>query len=702
MTPMKFPRTSRWLIAVVLLAFSGVLFLPLGLWYWLAYSPVEHYYLEAYFESTFVGEHSSVPVPVQWLYMTAPGKKPDLAMGAEVVSGSADNELHLPIKLSPTARAAGWTGLVLGPRERVPAAKLRPYLQDTFFDGESAWSLLLRPLLWGVAAVLIVLAVRSILPGRSSQEERHERRTKGPQLLSPWRWTRTRADGIRFRVRFESTLLGRLPFGPGYRIPRKLESSHILLMGDTGSGKSTAIRQILRQVQQRGESAIVYDPAMDFVGEFYDPERGDLILNPLDMRCPYWALDNEIVREETATTIAAAFLPETKYEREFFTEAPRRVLAHLLKRKPRPRDILKWMAEPEMLAAMVRGTPLAALLDPAAPPQRAGVVASLNMVADSLELLPEYNDAQGKTFSTAEWYTERRRWVFLTSSADYREKLLPLHSVWLDLFILRMMGYCEDHAAKPVWFVLDELASLNKLPQLHTAITENRKYGNPVVMGFQGRSQLEQRYGRDAEAMLSQPATKIFFKTSEPHAVKWISEAIGEIEVERLKESRSVGLVRSKKSYAVEIAVKPLVMASEISGMEPLRAFIKQENRVVRIWFRLAKKRSDQPEFIERKMVERKMVERKMIERKMPAIAPRPGEVEAAAVKEPAIPVPTRKPTESLPSVQAALPFDEPRPESKDDNQKNSENSAEETDKIENKAAQGKEGFLWDKSKSID
>jgi type IV secretory pathway TraG/TraD family ATPase VirD4 len=41
--------------------------------------------------------------------------------------------------------------------------------------------------------------------------------------------------------------------------------------------------------------------------------------------------------------------------------------------------------------------------------------------------------------------------------------------------------------------VLDELASLNKLPQLHTAVTENRKYGNPVVLGFQGRSQMEKR-----------------------------------------------------------------------------------------------------------------------------------------------------------------------------------------------------------------
>jgi type IV secretory pathway TraG/TraD family ATPase VirD4 len=77
-----------------------------------------------------------------------------------------------------------------------------------------------------------------------------------------------------------------------------------------------------------------------------------------------------------------------------------------------------------------------------------------------------------------------------------------------------------------VWFILDELATLQRLPQLHTAITENRKSNNPVVLGFQGRSQLEVRYGHEAEAMMSQPSTKIFLCTSEPHAAKWISDTI--------------------------------------------------------------------------------------------------------------------------------------------------------------------------------
>ena len=235
--------------------------------------------------------------------------------------------------------------------------------------------------------------------------------------------------------------------------------------------------------------------------------------------------------------------------------------------------------------------------------------------------------------------------------------------MWLDLFILRMMGYCEDHAAKPVWFVIDELASLNKLPQLHTAVTENRKYGNPVVLGFQGRSQMEKRYGKDAEAMLSQPATKVFFKTSEPRAAKWISDAIGEIEVERLKESRSMGLLRSKKSYAMEIATKPLVMASEISGLEPLCGFIKQENRVVPVRFALAKKRAKQPAFIERKR---------------PAVMPRLVEQASAMPALPPATLPPPKKTVAPAAPQAAPPLS-PAP-----------------------AVKPKEPYVWDKSKWVD
>ena len=176
-------------------------------------------------------------------------------------------------------------------------------------------------------------------------------------------------------------------------------------------------------------------------------------------------------------------------------------------------------------------------------------------------------------------------------------------------------------------------------------------------MGFQGRSQLEKRYGQDAEAMLSQPATKLFFKTTEPRAAKWISDAIGEIEVERLKESRSMRLFGSRKSYAMEIATKPLVMASEISGLEPLHGFIKQENRVVPVYFQFARKRVRQPEFIERKL---------------PEIASRPSPPPVVRTEQPKTPA----------AAQAPLPlFDA---------------SADKS------TGEPKEAFVWDESKGIE
>jgi type IV secretory pathway TraG/TraD family ATPase VirD4 len=668
---MEFPRRGGGLIFALVLLFGGPIFLvlPAAMWVTWVLSPLQHLYLPAYVASSFSEDHPRDLTTIRWVMKTAPKRKPEVLLP---VDAEADPDSKLVVKLSSAARVRGWQGIVQDPAEKVHSAELAPYLRSEIFEGESAGWLIARPLLYALAAMIALYTAWQYFrhgSGRArAHEERHGRRTKGPELVSGLaRFRRSGEDGIRLRMQRRGMLAG-----GSYRIPKRLESSHILLMGDTGSGKSSAIRQILRQVQERGESAIVYDPAMDFVGEFYNPERGDLILNPLDARCPWWDLRGEVSSPEIAMTIAAAMLPEKEYEKAFFTDGPRRVLARLLMWHPKTRDLLQWMSDPEEIEMRVKGTPQAALVDPAAPAQRAGVLSSLNMIADSLELLPEDHTKPG--FRTEDWKFQRTRWVFLTSSAAYREKLLPLHSVWLDLFILRMMEPCVNEAAKPVWFVLDELASLNKLPQLHAAVTENRKYGNPVVMGLQGKSQMEKRYGQDAEAMLSQPATKIFLKTSEPRAAKWVSDAIGEIEIERLKESRSMELLGSKQSYAMEIATKPLVMPSEIAGLAPLHGFIKQENNVVPAHFELAKKCGKQLQFVERKREE--AVSRAPLEKLVEASVAVPLQPPAPKRPERAV-QPVANAPEAKKAVQSDLPLAE-APHVK------------------------KEGFAWDSSREIE
>jgi ABC-type ATPase with predicted acetyltransferase domain len=54
--------------------------------------------------------------------------------------------------------------------------------------------------------------------------------------------------------------------------------------GKSGAGKSNLIRCVLRQIEARREVGVVLDPDCEYLSEFYRPERGDVVLNPLDER----------------------------------------------------------------------------------------------------------------------------------------------------------------------------------------------------------------------------------------------------------------------------------------------------------------------------------------------------------------------------------------------------------------------------------
>jgi type IV secretory pathway TraG/TraD family ATPase VirD4 len=101
--------------------------------------------------------------------------------------------------------------------------------------------------------------------------------------------------------------------------------------------------------------------------------------------------------------------------------------------------------------------------------------------------------------------------------------------------------------------------------------------------------------------MLSQPATKIFLKTSEPRAARWVSEAIGEVEIEKLRETHYDGQ-RAGKNFALDRQTEPLVLPSEISGLEQLHAFLKYGNHVTRFSFPYVDLPKKHPGFIEREM----------------------------------------------------------------------------------------------------
>ena len=74
------------------------------------------------------------------------------------------------------------------------------------------------------------------------------------------------------------------------RMKRSEEAQGAMILGDIGAGKSQIIHRLLRQIAERNnEAAVVYDPACEFVKAHYNERRGDVILNPLDERSPFWS-----------------------------------------------------------------------------------------------------------------------------------------------------------------------------------------------------------------------------------------------------------------------------------------------------------------------------------------------------------------------------------------------------------------------------
>ena len=517
-----------------------------------------------------------------------------VVIGNEIESGKMANG-ETGYRVTEEGAQAGAVGVEIEHR-KFSNSWMRETLEHDVYQDQTMWEYVKYPAYGSLCFVPMLLFFAVPKDRKRELEFQHGRRLRGPELLTTVefngklgrrrRLRREPADGLGFinenRSWADGTFRNRI--SRCVRIPRERESMHVLVMGDTGQGKSAIVRQALCQIEERGETAIVYDPAMEYLPQFYEPERGDVILNPLDERCPFWTPGDEVPHEAEALTLAASLFPEQGRENRFFVEAPRKIFAHLLNLKPTPEQLTAWLSNPEEIDRRVKGTEMAAMIDPRGGPQRSGVLGSLNMVADAFKLLPKEPETT-RRWSTTAWAKERKGWIFITSKPTVRERLRPLISLWLDLLVLRMMD--EGSAAqRKTWFVLDELGSLQRLPQLTTAITESRKSNCPMILGFQGKAQIETLYGTISEALLSQPATKIYLKTSEPNAAEWISKAIGEVEIERCRETRTHGQspqARNSESQQRDISREPLVMASQILGLDPLDGYLKHGNYVVEL-----------------------------------------------------------------------------------------------------------------------
>jgi type IV secretory pathway TraG/TraD family ATPase VirD4 len=379
----------------------------------------------------------------------------------------------------------------------------------------------------------------------------------------------------------------------GIAIQPSDESKHFKLIGTTGTGKTTAIRELLGSAIARGDRAVFADPDGGYLQHFYDRYRGDVVLNPFEPQSVKWDLFAEIENSFDVDQLANGLIPNCDdpsgqewrgYARTFLTAVIRRCR---FCGAANASDLwrLLMVASAEELRPIVAGTPAQPFLDP----DNARMFGSIRAVAGSAMAAFEYiQNQRAAHFSVREWVKDRTRpsVLFIPYRASQIAALRSIIATWLHLAIFEAMSQPQGHDQR-LWFVVDELDALGAIDGLKDALARLRKFGGRCVLGFQAVAQVSTTYGQgDAQTIIENCGNTLILRCSGSEnggTSQFASRLIGEREVMRRQISRgkdresgffSRGARRSR-NVTDQPVTETAVMASELEQLPDLRGYLK-------------------------------------------------------------------------------------------------------------------------------
>ena len=173
-----------------------------------------------------------------------------------------------------------------------------------------------------IAAGITLIATACVRALRRTLPETHKR---GVLLQEGAAWQR------RCR-RLKRSDAGMLTLAGSPIAPRD-ETKHFKLIGTTGTGKSTAIREMLGAALQRGDRAVFADPDGGYVARFFDRYRGDIVLNPFERASVKWDVFSEINNSYDVEQLASGLIPSSN---DASAERMAGLRPHVLERRDAP------------------------------------------------------------------------------------------------------------------------------------------------------------------------------------------------------------------------------------------------------------------------------------------------------------------------------------------------------------------------------
>jgi len=377
----------------------------------------------------------------------------------------------------------------------------------------------------------------------------------------------------------------------GVSMPLADETKHFKIIGTTGTGKSTAIHEILSAALSRGDRAVIADPDGGYLNRYYDPERGDVILNPFDPDARKWDVFGEITEDYDIDQLARALIPDSGDEDRVWNEYARTLFAEVV-RQLRTSDVcddrelsrVLNRADDDELGRMLEGTAAARFFKQG----NEKMLASTQAVLASAVRVFEYTTKhEARPLSVRAWVREGRAGLgkgrggvlFLPYKAVEIAALRRLISGWMRLSIFEAMN--GEEGDQRLWFIVDELDALGEIDGLKDALARLRKFGGRCVLGFQSIAQVSGLYGKGtAETIVENCGNTLILRCSASErggTSEFASKLIGQREVMHttLSITRRSGEWRSATSKSEQLRIEPAVMASEIERLPDLTGYLK-------------------------------------------------------------------------------------------------------------------------------
>jgi type IV secretory pathway TraG/TraD family ATPase VirD4 len=438
------------------------------------------------------------------------------------------------------------------------------------------------PIVWLLPAMLLPIAgvAAGRLMGRALPAGRVQR---GAQVLD----ARTSARAARRLARVADTRGLTLA---GVVIPSEDEVKHFKFVGTTGTGKTTAIAELLAAALARGDRAVVADADGHYLSRFHDPRRGDVVLNPFERGSRRWDLFGEIDRPYHVEQLARALIAEsngaaqewTAYARSFFTAVMHQLHAA---QADEPEELyrLLMVAELPELRTLLEGTAAQALVAP----ENERMFASLRAVAaSSLAPLDYVCRQRGKPLSVRRWVRSGGGVLFLPYAAEQISALRTLMACWIRLAIFQALSLPvgRDGAPRRIWFIVDELDALGTIDGLKDALARLRKFGGRCVLGLQSIAQVSAIYGHgDAQTIVENCANTLLLRCSASEGggtARFASELVGEREViqPQLSRTRSASWLAhggATVSQGTERRTEAALLPAELEQLPDLAGYLK-------------------------------------------------------------------------------------------------------------------------------